>query len=402
MSRPLVEVADIFKEHIRDYRQTYGMPKEHYKIVYDILSCRTSYLGGHVEQCDHCGEERVAYNSCCNRHCPKCQCLAKERWLEKRKMELLPVRYFHTVFTVPHEVNPLMLCNKRVMLNNLFKAVSETLLQFGQNPKNRLGGRLGCILFLHTWDQKLMDHFHVHCLIPGGVLSNDGKQWMSCSRDYLFPEKALCRVFRGKFMAKLKQSRSQNELIFPGNTKELGSKSGFKKLVHALWSKNWVVDIKDPMDKPEQVLEYVGRYTHRVAISNNRIVSLEKGKVTFLYKDREKQITRRMTIDAVEFIRRFLLHALPKKFMRIRHIGFLANRCKKENLETCRELLGVSGICPPSDKSVQEMMLKLTGKDILLCPRCKKGQFEVIKTIPEQTGVNPFDTIHPPELRRSG
>ena len=193
MRRRAVEVADIFKAHIRDYQQKYRMPTKHQKIVYDILSCRTSYLGGHIEQCNHCGEERTAYNSCCNRHCPKCQCLAKERWLEKRKKEILPVRYFHAVFTLPHEINPVVLCNKRVMLKILFKSVSETLLQFGLNPKNRLGGRLGCILFLHTWDQKLMDHFHIHCLIPGGVLTEDGRRWVPCANDYLFPEKALAR-----------------------------------------------------------------------------------------------------------------------------------------------------------------------------------------------------------------
>lgn len=402
MSKQSIEVADILKAHIGDYQKTYRMPKAHYKIVYDILSCRTSYLGGHVERCNHCGEERVAYNSCFNRHCPKCQCLAKERWLEKRKAELLPVRYFHTVFTVPHDINPVILCNKRIMLNHLFTSVSETLLQFGLNPKNKLGGRLGCILFLHTWDQKLMDHFHIHCLIPGGVLTEDGKQWVVCSKNYLFSEKALARLFRGKFMAKLKQSWQQRELVFPGNTRTTGTTIGFKNLENKLWSKNWVIDIEDPIDKPEHVLEYVGRYTHRVAISNNRIITLKDGKVTFTYKDRRKKKTKHITMDAVEFIRRFLLHVLPKKFMRIRHIGFLANRSKKESLKRCRQLLGVADTNAQSDKTVQEMMLKLTGKDITLCPKCKKGKFKMIKEIPELTGINPFEIIHRPIVRNTG
>lgn len=402
MNRPSIELADILKAHIGDYQKVYRMPKEHLKVVYDILSCRTSYLGGHVERCDHCGEERIAYNSCCNRHCPKCQCIAKERWLEKRKTELLPVRYFHTVFTLPHEVNPLLLCNKRIMLNILFKAVSDTLLQFGANPKNRLGGKLGAILFLHTWDQTLMDHFHIHCLIPGGVLSEAGDKWIACRTDYLFPEKALSKVFRGKFIDYLKEAFKQGDLCFPGNTKEMGTQRGFRKLEMKLRSKNWVVDIEDPIDRPEYVLEYVGRYTHRVAISNNRIQAFENGRVTFSYKDREKRITKYMTLDAVEFIRRFLLHVLPKKFMRIRHIGFLANRCKKDNLIKCRKILGVSEQVIETDPSVQEMMLKLTGQDILLCPKCKKGQFKVLKEIRKRTGMNPFYIIHPQELRKTG
>ena len=394
MNKSKVEVADIFKAHIQDYLKKYQMPKEHLKIVYDIISCRTAYLGGHIEKCDHCGDERIAYNSCCNRHCPKCQCLAKERWLEKRKEELLPVRYFHTVFTIPHEINPVMLCNKQVMLSILFKAVADTLLKFGKDPKHKLGGRIGAILFLHTWDQALMDHFHIHCLIPGGAITKDG-QWTGCKKRYLFPEKALSKVFMAKFLDYLDDARSGKKLIFPGNTKTLGTSFGFDKLKKVLCSKKWVVDIEDPIDKPENVLEYVGRYTHRVAISNNRIISMKEGKVTFAYKDRKQKTIRTMTIDAIEFIRRFLLHALPKKFMRIRHIGFLANRCKKENLKKCREILKVPEVAPRENPSVEAVMLKLTGKDILLCCKCKKGRYKVIGDIPKYTGCNPFRIIHP-------
>jgi len=403
MNRSHVEVADIFKAHIGDYRERYGIPDEHYKVIGDILSCRTSYLGGHIELCDNCSKQRIAYSSCCNRHCPKCQCLAKERWLEKRKQELLPVCYFHTVFTLPHELNPLILRNKRVLLTILFKSVSETLLQFGLDPRNRLGGKLGAILFLHTWDQKLLGHFHLHCLIPGGVLTVDKNQWVSCPSDYLFPDKALSQVFRGKYMSYLAQAKEQGHLIFPGKTKETGTESGFRTLENDLWSKQWVVHIEDPIDRPEYVLEYVGRYTHRVAISNNRILSLENGDVTFAYRDRKKGTMEEMTIDAVEFIRRFLLHVLPKKFMRIRHIGLLANRWKKDNLRICRNLLGVSDMPQQeTNKSVEEMMLKLTGKDITLCPICGKGHFVVSQKIPRRTGVNPFFIIHAPIPNRSG
>lgn len=398
-----IEVADIFREHIGDYLEKYKIPPSHYEVVHDILSCRTAYLGGHMERCDHCEKERPAYNSCRNRHCPKCQSVTKERWLEKRKAELLPVIYFHNVFTLPHDLNPVILCNKKVMLNILFRSVSETLLQFGKNPENGLGGKLGIITFLHTWDQKLLDHFHVHGLVPGGVISENGDEWIGCKNSYLFPERALSKVFRGKFMDYFEKAYENGELTFHGDTRKHGTATGFKALKSVLWSKQWVVDIEDPIEKPEYVLEYAGRYTHRVAISNYRILGLSDGKVTFSYKNRKKGITETTTIDAVEFIRRFLLHVLPKGFMRIRHYGFLANRCKKDNLRKCRELMVVS---PEQDevveKTVRELMLQLTGKDIYKCPFCNKGTMRKVSPIPKRTGQNPYDIIHPPEIREIG
>ena len=240
-------------------------------------------------------------------------------------------------------------------------------------------------------------------MIPGGVLTVDKSQWVSCPRDYLFPEKALSQVFRGKYMAYLVQAKEQGHLIFPGKTKKTGTKSGFGNLKKDLWSKQWVVNIEDAIDRPEYVLEYVGRYTHRVAISNDRILSLKNGDVTFAYRDRTKGTIEEMKIDAVEFIRRFLLHVLPKKFMRIRHIGLLANRWKKDNLKICRNLLGVFDLPQQeTNKSLQEMMLKLTGKDITLCPKCGKGHFVVSRKIPRRTGDNPFFIIHAPVSNRSG
>jgi hypothetical protein len=321
--------------------------------------------------------------------------MTKERWLEARKNELLPVIYFHNVFTLPHEINPVILCNKQVMLATLFKAVSETLLQFGSNPENGLGGRLGFIAILHTWDQKLNDHFHLHCLVPGGALAEDKDEWISCRNEFLFPAPALSRLFRGKFIDYLKQAFGEDKLLFPGNTAHLGTSAGFNSLINQLWSKDWVVNIKEPIKKPEMVLEYLGRYTHRVALSNDRILSLEQGKVTFTYKNRDTGGREKTILDAVEFIRRFLLHILPKGFMRIRHYGFLANRCKKENIKKCRKLLGLSLELPERvEKSVQEIMLHLTGVDITRCPICKRGTMRVIAEIPKQIDQSAFNIIH--------
>jgi len=394
--RPNIEVADIFREHISDYRARYRMPPAHYKVVYDILNCRTAYLGGHIEECDSCNERRNAYNSCRNRHCPKCQTITKERWLEARKAELLPVRYFHSVFTLDHVLNPVILCNKKVLLTYLFKSVSEALLTFGANPVNGLGGKLGIISILHTWDQLLNDHFHLHCLIPGGVLSNDKCQWIDCKNKFLFPVQALSVVFRGKFLAYLKKAYESGELIFPGNTEPLGTPHGFKQLVSKCYDNEWVIFTKPPIEQPEYVLEYLGRYTHRVAISNNRIISLENGQVTFTYKNRDTNTTEQTTIDAVEFIRRFLLHVLPKGFMRIRYFGLFANRYKKDNIVSCRKHLGLSEELPEVvEASVQEMMLKLTGINIMQCPFCGKGTMHAVDEIPERSGPSGFEILHP-------
>ncbi len=317
--------------------------------------------------------------------------------LEARKAELLPIIYFHNVFTLPHELNPIILCNRKVMLSILFKSVSETLLTFGLNPDNGLGGKLGFTAILHTWDQLLNAHFHLHCLVPGGALSLDKSELVLCENDYLFPAAALSKVYRGKFMDYFNQAYEKRELTFPGSTAAFGSKIGFKRLVNTLWSKDWVVDIQDPIEKPEYVLEYLARYTHRVAISNDRIESLQDGKVTIKYKDRERNKIKTATIEAVEFIRRFLYHVLPLRFTRIRHYGFLANRYKKENIGAIRLLLGLTKELPEVvEKSVQELMLKLTGVDTTLCPFCGKGRMEKRAKIPKYTGRSSFHIIHPP------
>jgi hypothetical protein len=391
-----IEVADILREHIDKYQQTYPLFPEQYKIVYDLLNCRTQYLGGHIQRCNHCGSEQIMYNSCRNRHCPKCQNMPREQWLEARKAELLPIIYFHNVFTLPHDLNPIILYNKKVMINILFKSVSETLHTFGQNPENGLGGKLGFIAILHTWDQKLNDHFHLHCLIPGGAVAEDWTRCIPCQNEYLFNEEALGLVFRGKFVEYMTKAYHSGKLHFPGISAPYKTQQGFQQLKDDLYSNKWVVSVREAIKRPEYVLEYLGRYTHRVAISNHRIISLKDGMVTFKYKNRKTNQMEETTIKAVEFIRRFLLHALPKGFVRIRHFGFLANRNRTENLAKIRQLHGLPETEKIVEKSVEKMMLKLTGIDITLCSCCKKGKMQIVAEVPKYTGVCANDIIRPP------
>ena len=373
-----LELADILDQHLDNYKTQYPLWPEHRKIVSDLLNCRTAQLGGHIERCDSCGAVRITYHSCRNRHCPKCQHMPRERWLEKRKDEILPVSYFHVVFTLPHELNTVILNNKKVMLNCLFAAASKTLLTFGNN---QLNGTLGFLAILHTWDQKLNAHFHLHCLVPGGALSKDKKRWLPVKNDYLFNEEALSRVFRAKFIERLDHVSKTGELRFTGQ-----AYGNFKNMLYA---KNWVVSVRDPVKHPEHVLEYLARYTHRVAIANSRIEKLENGMVSFTAKNRKKQSTETITITAVEFIRRFLLHSLPSGFVRIRYYGFLANRNRNENLNVIRHLMGVSA---PAEKQVaclEEMVLQLTGTDITTCPCCNKGKMHFFTQIPKGRARSP-------------
>jgi len=365
-------VAHILRKHIADYQDHYRLWPQQRKILYDLLNCRTAQLGGHIDRCENCGAMRIAYHSCRNRHCPTCQHMPRERWLEQRKGEILPTDYFHVVFTLPHELNSVVLNNKEVMLTILFKAASQTLLAFGENS---LGGKLGFIATLHTWDQKLNAHIHLHCLVAGGAVSNDALCWMPLKSGYLFNERALSLVFRGKFMARMKRACQRGELKFAVNR--------YDELKARLYEKHWIVDVRDPVKKPDHVLQYLARYTHRVAIANSRIKQVKDGRVTFTFKDRKKGVTETLTITAVEFIRRFLLHSLPQRFVRIRHYGFLANRDRSKNLTAIRQLMGLSD---PSNKpvsTVEEMMQKLTGIDITLCPCCQKGKMKPFRQIPQ-------------------
>ena len=378
------ELADIFRAFGESYRQAHPLPRAQLKVMRAIESCRTAALGGHLQQCDTCGYQQPAYNSCRNRHCPKCGSLAKAQWLEDRKADLLPVGYFHLVFTLPHELNPLILVNKKALCDILFKAVSQTLLEFG---RTHLGGSLGFICVLHTWDQRLRDHFHLHCLIPGGALSFDGSQWIAARRNFLFSVKALSLLFRGKFIALLDQAFVKEQLQFPGRTAALNEPAAFTAMVRSLRQKQWVVYAKRPCSSPAKVLDYLGRYTQRVALSNNRILAVaetaEGPCVTFSYRDRKHgDCARTMTLQADEFIRRFLLHVLPCGFMRIRHFGFLANRSRKPKLHRCRELLDLEQPSPPARKSARQLMLEVTGCDLSLCPACHLGTLVSFAQLP--------------------
>jgi hypothetical protein len=384
-ARARPELADVFRAYGEAYGKAHPLPHSHLSVMRAIENCRTAVLGGHIQQCDRCGYQQPAYNSCRNRHCPKCGSLSKARWLEDRKADLLPVGYFHLVFTLPHELNPMALANKKVLCDILFKAVSQTLIEFG---RTHLGGLIGFICVLHTWDQTLGDHFHLHCLIPAGALSMDGSGWRAARKSYLFSVKALSLVFRGKVLDLIKQAFIKGELRFPGRTAAMAEAAACSGLLGTLRNKKWVVYAKRPFSSPDKVLDYLGRYTHRVAISNNRIVSVEDsaegGRVTFSYRDRKNgNQTRTMTLEASEFIRRFLLHVLPDGFMRIRHFGLLANRSKNQKLARCRELLG-NGQQPSREgkKSVRQLMLEVTGLDLALCPVCGVGTLVIVGELP--------------------
>jgi hypothetical protein len=363
------ELADVFRQHGESYRKTHRLPASQQKVMRAVSVCRTQELGGHLDRCDSCGFERPAYNSCRNRHCPKCQSLAKAKWLEKQTSELLPVGYFHLVFTLPHELNHLILTHKKILLALLFKAVSETLLEFG---RKRLGGTVGIIAVLHTWDQTLKDHFHIHCLIPAGALSFDHSRWIKARPNFLFPVKALSQVFRGKFLDLLKRSFDQGKI------------QAANQVLKELCKKNWIVYAKKPFGSPHTVLDYLGRYTHRVALSNDRILNVQKGLVTLSYRDR-KDGDRKKTIllDAHEFIRRFLLHVLPEGFMRIRHFGFLANRSKKLALTQCRKLLRLDPALPQRPiQSAIDLLRDISGIDLTRCPCCQNGTMIVVGDLP--------------------
>ncbi len=381
------EVADIFRIYGNDYLKNHTLPYAHKKVMRHITVCRTAELGGHIEQCDSCGFQRNAYNSCRDRHCPKCQCLVKEKWLNDRKAELLPCGYFHLVFTLPHELNAIVLCNKTVTLAILFAAVSGTLQAFATDPQWRLEGQLGFIAVLHTWSQTLMDHFHLHCLVPAGALSFDKTRWVPARESFLFRVESLAKELRKRYLQKLEKAFVDGKLIFPGNTQIHGCRRGFKKLIQSLFQITWIVYAKRPFAGPQQVLEYLGRYTHRVAISNNRIVSIKNGKVTFTYKDRKcNDEVKIMSLDADEFIRRFLLHVLPNGFMKIRYFGFLANTNKNKCIPILRKLIDPNAQLPEKIKeTVQEMMLRLTGEDIACCPQCQKGRMVKLRQLPKPT-----------------
>jgi len=348
------------------------MPVNRLRAMRAIETCRTADQGGHVDECRHCGAKVTSYNSCRNRHCPKCQFLKKEQWTLAREKDLLPIPYFHVVFTLPDLLNPLVLRNQDVLYGILFKAVSETLAQLAETRKH-LGADIGFISILHTWGQNLMDHPHLHNIVTGGGLSRDGRKWKSCKNDFFLPVKVMSKLFRGKFIAYLKKLRAEDKLIYPGVVSRLAQPAVFNALISDLYKKKWVVYCKPPFDGTKGVLEYLGRYTHRIAISNHRIVKTEAGEVSFRWRDyADNNKSKIMTVDADEFIRRFLLHVLPDRFVKIRHYGLLGNRCRRKKLDQCRELLSCAGHNKAEQRTEtwQEALFRIAGIDVAKCPIC--------------------------------
>lgn len=378
------ELQDIFTQYGEAYQRVHPLPPKQRKVVLAIKTCRTAALGGHVDEYDECGFTRISYNSCRNRHCPKCQTLTKERWIAARKADLLDVGYFHVVFTMPDLLNPVAFQKTEVVYNILFKAAAETLAELAGDPKY-LRAQIGFTAVLHTWGQNLMHHPHVHCIVPGGGLTTDGK-WINSRKKFFIPVKVLSRKFRGKFLDHLKRA----ELEFYGSLVHLHEECQFQTLISSLYQKEWVVYCKPPFKNAGRVVEYLGRYTHRVAISNNRIVRVQDGMVTFKwrdYKDHNRQ--KEMTLTADEFIRRFLVHVLPSGFMRIRHYGFLSPRNKSTKLALCKKLTKTSvRTKSTANLSAMELLQKLTGRDFTLCPCCGVGH--LTRASPQQAIAYPF------------
>jgi len=338
----------------------------HLRVLFAIEHCRTAALGGHLDRCSRCGYEATSFNSCRSRHCPKCQTNARDKWLAERSAELLPVNYVHVVFTIPHELSWLALQNKQLVYDLLFRASAATLLEIAADPKH-LGAEVGFLSVLHTWGQTLQHHPPVHCVIPAGGLSPDHQRWVHPRYPFFLPVKVLSRVFRGKFVAGLKHAFRQGKLLFPGSVKRLAEEKAFHAFLRPLFRQDWVVYAKRPFGGPQHVLHYLARYTHRVAISNHRIVNLADGNVTFRWKDyAHKSKQRLMTVTAAEFLRRFLLHTLPRGFVRIRSCGFLANRRRGESLPLCQRLLKACPLQRSTMPTASEPKLPCAW----LCPHC--------------------------------
>ena len=366
MNRLTLEVADIIRQHGKDFIESNRsrLSWQQLKVLRAIERCRTAALGGHLDRCSRCGHRAISYNSCRNRHCPKCLTNARDRWLADRQKELLNVGYFHVVFTLPHELSWLALHNQKVVYQLLFQTSAESLLEIAADPKH-LGAQIGFLSVLHTWGQTLQHHPHVHCVIPAGGLSADGLRWVHPRYAFFLPVKVLSRVFRGKFVAALKRAFRKGKLTFPGSLQALASKTAFAASLRTLFRKDWVVYAKAPFGGPEHVLHYLARYTHRVAISNHRLLGLADGQVTFRWKDyAHGSKKRKMTIGAHEFLRRFLLHVLPKGFVRIRFFGFLANRRRSTTLAQCQQLLAAQPECRPRALALPPAV------STWLCPLC--------------------------------
>jgi Putative transposase/Transposase zinc-binding domain len=382
MDRQTPTVADVFRQYGEAYRVAVGsaLSTAHRHVMTDIERCRTAALGGHVEQCDRCGHTRVWYNSCRNRHCSQCQSLARAAWIKDREAEILPTEYFHVVFTIPDEVAVIASHNKAVVYDILFRATAETLRTIAADPQH-LGAQIGFFAVLHTWGQTLVFHPHLHCVVPGGGLSPDGTRWIASRPGFFLPVRVLSRLFRRLFLRYLQDAFDAGQLTFSGSLQGLADRQGFAAHLQPARETEWVVYAKPPFAGPQQVLDYVGRYTHRVAISNNRLVDIENGTVTFRYKDYRADAAvaqKTMTLAATEFIRRFLLHVLPLGFHRIRYYGFLATRHRRERLAQCRQLLSMTTSEPiacvsTSSSPADDCQKILVGLSFRVCPVCAQG-----------------------------
>ena len=380
MNEHRLEVADVFRQHGEEFLKRWGhtVSPQQRKALRDIAACRTATLGGHIEQCDHCSHRVIAYNSCRNRHCPKCQSAARDRWLAERAKELLPVPYCHVVFTVPEQLAPLARQNQRLFYGLLFRAVSQTLLEIAADPRH-LGAQIGFLAVLHTWSQNLLHHPHVHCVVPAGGIAPDGSKWIPCRQKFFLPVRVLSRLFRGKLLAFLREAYAKGKLQFSGQLAALADPARFQTWLRTLKKSDWVVYAKPPFGGPEHVLKYLARYTHRVAISHGRLVSLEQGQVRFRWRDsKDNNRTKTMTLDAIEFIRRFLLHILPSGFVKIRHFGFLANRNRSVRLDLCRRHLEApvpadapTGLLTDQQKRAAERR----------CPVCQTGTLHIVERL---------------------
>jgi hypothetical protein len=389
MDRPKLEVADVFRRYGKAYREKCGasMSPAQRRVMRAIEVCRTAALGGHLERCDQCGHERNCYNSCADRHCPKCQSLARAKWIEDRQSELLDVPYFHVVFTVPEQIAAIAFQNKELVYTILFQATAETLKTIAADPKH-LGAEIGFFAVLHTWGQNLAFHPHLHCVVPGGGVSLDGQRWVTCKPNFFLPVQVLSSLFRRLFLESLQKAFDSGKLLFFGSLEPLRNPIAFARQMARAKGIKWVVYAKRPFAGPQQVLDYVGRYTHRVAISNNRLLDIEDGQVRFQWKDyRDQGQIKTMSLSADEFIRRFLIHVLPEGFQRIRYYGFLGNRYRQQKLARCRQLLGMqipvqqTTAASPS-KDYQDRYEELTGRSLRQCPQCRQGQMVIVELLP--------------------
>lgn len=396
MERPKLEMADVFRRYGQAYRDQHGasMSTQQRRVMTAIQACRTAALGGHLEQCDQCGYERNCYNSCGDRHCPKCQSLARAQWIEDRQSELLEVPYFHVVFTVPEEIAAIAYQNKEVVYGILFRATAETLRTIAADPEH-LGAEIGFFAVLHTWGQNLLHHPHLHCVVPGGGLSPDGQRWINCKPGFFLPVRVLSRLFRRLFLESLQKAFEAGKLRFFATLEPLGESLAFTQLMTRAKTCEWVVYAKRPFAGPQQVLDYVGRYTHRVAICNHRLLDIENDQVSFQWKDyRNGGQVKTMSLSADEFIRRFLLHVLPNGFRRIRYYGFLGNRYRRQKLDQCRRLLGMPLPDQHTAKDLEEdyrdRYENLTDCSLKQCPQCQRGRMVLVAILPKGSSHSPI------------